>query len=166
MILRVEDLITRELERRIVEALPETSPGESGEPETFTTTFESRRFTPCVREQENLVFFGEVEAELSVIIYSRRARYDYSPLYASLARDPYIKLDEGLSAAVAMLRCEAVEGPYLTSDAWLFKVTYPIFGVEAAHVWQPPRLANAQTSAQDVYPRSEPDTRNEPGARA
>ena len=165
MIPRVEDLLIAELERRIVEALPDTAPNPNLEAETFTTTFESRKVAPCIQVQENIVIYATVEAEISVIFYSQRERYDYSPLYVSFARNPYIKLAEGLpniSAAIVMDRCEAVEGAYLSNDAWLFKTRYSIFEIDDGQEWQSPHLGNTGTSAPDLYPRPKPDLRDEP----
>jgi hypothetical protein len=164
MIPHIEDILIGELERRIVEALPGTAPNPNQEPETFTTTFESRKVVPCIQIQENASIFATVAAEISVVFYSQRERYDYSPLYVSFARNPYIKLAEGVSAAIVMDRCEAVEGPYLSNDAWLVKAEYYIFEVVDGQEWQSPRLGNTGTSAPDLYPRPKPDLRDEPEA--
>lgn len=163
MIPKIEDLLIEGLERRITEALPETSASSDGdEPETFVTTFETRSFNPCIQEQENLTVYGEVTAEISVILYSQRTRYDYTALYISFAKDPYIRLAPGVSAVIGLEKCEAVEGPYLSNDAWLFKTRYFVFEVDDAQEWQQPRLGNTGKSAPEIYPRPEPDTRHEP----
>jgi hypothetical protein len=164
MIPRIEDLLVEELERRIVEAMPETAPGSCREPETFVTTFETRRFTPCIQEQENVRVYGAVQAELSVIFYSQKERCDFTPLYVSFARNPCIQITEGVSVTVKLDRCEAAEGPYLSNDAWLIKAEYYIFEIEDAHEWQPPRAGGSDALAPDIFPRPEPDASDEPEA--
>ena len=164
MIPHVEDILVAELERRICEAMPETAPGVDGEAETFVTTFESRKFTPCIQEQGNITVYGEVEAEISVVLYSHKQRYDYTPLYVSFAKNTHIKLADGISACVSIDKCEAVEGPYLSNDAWLFKATYYIFDIEDVVDYAPPHLGTATTDAPDIYPRPVWDARNEPEA--
>ena len=163
MIPSIETLLVEELERRIVAAMPETAPSEDGEPETFVTTFESRTFKPCLQEQENLVVYGKVEAELSVIFYTQKTRNDFTRLYVSLAKNPHLHTD-GMAASIEFKKCEAVEGPYLSNDAWLFSVTYFIFETVEVQDWQPPRIDTSDASARDIYPRPEPDLRSEPEA--
>lgn len=48
MISRVEEALVAELERRIAAAMPETTPGDGGTPETFVTSIESRTVVPNV----------------------------------------------------------------------------------------------------------------------
>lgn len=162
MIPKVEDILVTELERRICEALGDMVASPDGDPETFTTTFETRKFTRCIQEQANIRIFGEVKAELSVIFYSQKERIDYSPLYASIARDPYIKLAEGVNATIGIDKCEAVEGQHLSNDAWLFGVNYFVFEIDDDREFQPPRLDTASTAAPDLYPRPEWNDRDEP----
>ncbi len=164
MIPSIETLLVEELERRIVAAMPETAPSEDGEPETFVSTFESRTFKPCVQEQENLVVYGKVEAELSVIFYSQKARNDLTPLYVNFAKHPFLRIADGMLATVEFKKCEAVEGPYLSNDAWLFGLTYYIYETVEVQEWQPPRIGESDASAREIYPRPEPDLRSEPEA--
>lgn len=162
MIPRIEDYVIEELEKRICDALPDTAPNENQQQETFVVSIETRKFTPCVQAQENFVIFGEVEAELTVVFYSQKQRVDYTPLYICLAKNPYIKLADGVSARIGIDHCEAVEGPYLSNDAWLIRITYPIFDFESGLEWQQPHLGDADTNTLNFYPRAAWDKRNEP----
>ena len=164
MIPKVEDILVTELERRICEALGDMVASPDLDPESFTTAFETRKFTACIQEQANIVVFGVMESELSVIFYSQKERIDYTALYVSLARNPFIRLADGISAVVGLEKCEAVEGPYLCNDAWLIKARYHIFEIEDGQNHQPPRLGNSTTGAPDLYPRPAWDKRNEPEA--
>ncbi|MDR1874374.1 MAG: hypothetical protein LBQ90_05075 [Synergistaceae bacterium] len=154
MIPRVEDILIAELERRIVAAMPDTAPGDGTTPETFITVIEERTVTRNVQEQNALTIFAWVTAEIAVIVYSQKRRYDYSPLLADFAGNPMIKLGDGVFAKVEIEKSEAVEGPYLSNDAWLFKATYPIVGVEDGRTWQPPNIANVTVGVQEIYPRT------------
>jgi hypothetical protein len=162
MIPRVEDILIAELERRIVAAMPETAPGDGNTPETFITTVEGRTIQRNVQEQSTLTCFAWVTAEISVIFYSQKMRYDYSALIAGFARNPTIKLGEGVFAKVEIEKSEAVEGPYLSNDAWLFTAKYPIVEVEDGQTWEPPNVANVTVGAPDIYPRPEWDSTNDP----
>jgi hypothetical protein len=162
MIPMIEDFIIQEIERRVTEAMPETSESDSGDAETFVVSFESRKFTPCLQEQENLTVYGEVSAEISVVFFSQKKRYDYSPLYVSLTKKPFIQLADELAAHISLDRCEAVEGPYLSNDAWLIKAKYYVFETEGACEWQPPRIGTEDVSAPDLYPMQEPDESHAP----
>ena len=162
MIPRVEDVLVAELERRIVAALPETAPGDETTPETFITTVEGRTVVRNVQEQNTLTVFAWVTAEISVIFYSQKQRYDYSALVADFARNPMIQLGEGIFAKVEIEKSEAVEGPYLSNDVWLFTAKYPVVEVEDGQEWQPPKIANVTVGAPDIYPRSEWNKTDEP----
>lgn len=164
MIPNIETILIEALERRIVEALPETAPNPEAEPETFVSSFETRKFTPCIQAQETLTIFGEVEAEISVVFYSQKERMDYTPLYVSLAKNRYIKLAEGVFACVRLGKCEAVEGPYLSNDAWIISAKYYVFEIGDGLEWQPPRAGERGTSVPDLYPRPTWDKRDEPEA--
>lgn len=162
MIPKVEDILVAGLERRICEILGDVVAGTDNEPETFVTTFETRRFTPFRQEETSITIFGEVNAELSVVFYSQKQRIDYSPLYASIASNPFIDLGAGISAFIEIDHCEAAEGPYLSNDAWLIKASYYVFEVDDATGYQPPIIAAAATSEYDVYPTPQPYQPNEP----
>ena len=163
MIPNVEDILIAELERRIVAAMPDTAPGDGLTPETFVTTIEERTIKRNVQEQNELTIFCQVTAAISVIFFSQDRRYDYSALMANFARNPTIKLGEGIYAKVEIEQSETVgEGPYLNNDAWLFKTTYPVFEVEDSHAWQTPQIANVTVGAPDIYPRAEWNTTDEP----
>ena len=164
MIPRIEDRLVDELERRIVAAVPETAPGDGTTPETFITTIESRTVVPNVQEQNNLTIFCNVTAEISVIFYSQKIRYDYSALLADFASHPFVNLGEAC-AKVRIEKSEAVEGPYLSNDAWLFRAEYPVFSVEPGHAWLTPNIASVTVGTPDLYPRALPDTTNEPEAQ-
>lgn len=167
MIPNIEDLLIAELERRIVVAMPETvrtesEPGDGETLETFVTTVETRTVTRNVQEQNTCIIFAWVKAEIAVIFYSQKKRYDYSPLVASFALNPAIKLGNEVYAKVEIQKCEAVEGPYLSNDAWLFVATYPVIEVEDGQNWEVPQIVNVTIEAPDIYPRAEQDTTNEP----
>lgn len=161
MIPRVEDALIAELERRIAAAMPETAPGDADTPETFITTIESRTVVPNVQEENDLTVFCMVTAEISVIFYSQKTRCDYSPLLADFCRHPWIDLG-GAWAKVRIERSEAVEGPYLSNDAWLVRAEYPVFEVEPGHAWLDPNIGRVSAGVQDIYPRALPDTTDEP----
>lgn len=165
MIPNVEDILIAELERRIVAGVPDTAPGDGNTPETFITTVESRTFVRNVQEQSGLVVFGFVTAEITVIFYSRKRRYDYSALLADFARSPAIRLADGVHAKIEMEKSEAVEGPYLSNDAWLFRATWPVLEIEEERGWENPRIAKVTVGAPDIYPRPEWDQTNEPTGR-
>ena len=163
MIPRVEDILIAELERRIVAAVPDTAPGDGLTPETFVTFVEERRIQRNVQEQNNLTVFCMVTAVISAIFFSQDRRYDYSALMADFARNPAIKLGEGVFAKVEIEQSETVgEGPYLNNDAWMFKATYPVFEIEASHAWQTPQVGNVTVGEPDIYPHEKPDDTNEP----
>ena len=153
----------RELERRITEALPDAAASADGEAETFVSSFESRKFVSCVQEQglsvssqqclsipsrmRHVIVYGEVTAEIAVTFYSQKARMDYTPLYVSFALNPFLQLaDRAAWAKVEFDRCEAVEGPYLSNDVWLLKMTYLIFEIDDAHGWDRPRTGDISIS--------------------
>jgi hypothetical protein len=159
---RVEDILVAELERRIVAALPETAPGNDQTPETFITTVEGRTVVRNVQEENTLTVFAWVTAEISVIFYSQKTRYDYSALVADFARNPTVKLNDGVFAKVEIEKSEAVEGPYLSNDAWLFTAKYPVVEVEDGQIWEAPNIARVMVGAPDIYPRSEWNKTNEP----
>ena len=161
MIPRVEDTLVAELERRIAAAMPETAPGGADTPETFVTSIESRTVVPNVQEENDLTVFCMVIAEISVIFYSQKSRCDYSPLLADFCCHPWIDLG-GAWAKVRIERSEAVEGPSLSNDAWLFRAEYPVFEVEPGHAWLTPKIGRVSAGVQDIYPRALPDTTNEP----
>jgi hypothetical protein len=151
---RVEDILVTELERRIAAAIPDTRPSDGEEPETFVISIEGRTVTRSVQEQSGLTAYAWVTAEIAVVFFSQKKRYDYSALIADLARNPMIELGETLYARVEIERSEAVEGPYLSNDAWLFTAAYPVVEIEERQVWQRPRIGN-------VTPRN-PDQREGP----
>ena len=162
MIPRVEDAFVAELERRIVAAVPETAPGDGATPETFVTTVEGRTVVPCVQEDpDGLTVFCTVRAEISVIFYSQKRRNDYSALLADLCRHPWIDLG-GAWAKVRIERSEAVEGPYLSNDAWLFVAEWPVFEAEPGHGWEEPRIGRTSAGAKDIHPQPRPDLTDEP----
>jgi hypothetical protein len=173
----IEDIVVRELERRIVAAVPDTAPGNGETPETFVSTVESRLVERNMQEQSaphswtapgtgSLTLYAWVTAEVVVIFYSQKRRYDYCRLIADFASDPMVKLTEGVFARVEMRRSESAdnpymhvtEGPYLNSDAWLFEVKYPVIALSPEHEWQPPLIANVTTGAPDIFAKpEEPD---------
>lgn len=161
MIPRVEDLLVSALEARIVAVMPETAPGAEGA-EPFITTIEKRKVTPCVQEQETLRRSCTVDAEISVILYNQKHRYDYSALLADFAVRPWLDLGDGVHAQVAMVESETVEGPYLSQDAWLFKARYGIYDTEAVTDWQSPAIHDVAQGDQDIYPCPVYDGRNDP----
>jgi hypothetical protein len=162
MIPRVEDILVAELERRIVEAMPETAPGDGQTPETFVITVEGRTIARNVQEQNTLTVFAWVTAEITAVFFSGKTRCDYSALIADFARNPMITLGEGVYAKVEIEKSEAVEGPYLSNDAWLFTARYPVVETEPGQTWQPPSIANVTVGSPDIYPRPEWDARNNP----
>lgn len=163
MIPRVEELLIEALEARIVRAVPETAPSKRDEPETFVTTIESRKFDMCVQEQSNGVTYGCVEAELSVVFFSDKHRYDYSAMMADFARNRFVQIPGALPAQILeMLSETALEGPHLTTDVWGFKVLYYITGDGEDKEWQLPRL-NAETAeAAEIFPADKPHDPNSP----
>lgn len=161
MIPRIEDAIVETLEARICAAIPETSPGEGNNPETFVTMIETRKFTPCLQEESRYTVFGEVEAEISVVLYSQKRRYDYSALMADFARNPVINV-LGVPVVMTIDRCESVEGPYLTNDAWGIKAKYHIYDIEERQEWREPEIAKEIAHEYDIYPEPRPYQPNEP----
>lgn len=170
MIPRVEDILIAELERRIVEALPETAPGDGGTPETFITSIEERSVVRNLQEQNTLTILCWVTVEIAVIFYSQKKRYDYSPMLAEFARNSLIRLGSDgqteVHAKVEIKKSEAVEGPYLSNDAWLFVANYPVVRVEEGQTWEEPRIANVTVGVEDIYPPAKWDETNEPRGRA
>lgn len=163
MIPRIEDAIIENLERRICAAIPETAPGEGDEPETFVTTIETRKFTTSVQGQGNITIYGEVEAEISVILYSQKRCYDYSALLADFAANPCMSIF-GVPVWLTIDRCEAVEGQHLTNDGWGFKARYYIFEVEDGADWRQPNVGAEFASEYDIYPEPRPYLPHEPEA--
>lgn len=163
MIPRVEELLIEALETRIVCTVPETAPSKRDEPETFVTTIESRKFDMCVQEQSSGVIYGSVEAELSVTFFSNKIRYDYSAMMADFARNPFLLIPGALPAQILeMLSETALEGPYLTTDVWGFKVLYCITGDGEDNEWQIPRI-NAETAeTAEIFPEDKPHDPNSP----
>ena len=157
MIPRVEDILIEQLEQRIVTAMPDTQSGsgdeneDESEPESFVIYLEERTITRNVQEQNGLTAFAWVRAEIIVVFFSQKKRYDYSALIADFARNPMIHLGGSLYAKVEIERSEAVEGPYLSNDAWLFVAAYPIVEIEDGQTWKIPRIANVTTSAPDIF---------------
>lgn len=162
MIPRIEDAIVEALEARICAAIPETSPGAGDDPETFVTTIETRKFTPCVQAEGNYTVFGEVEAEISVVLYSQKARYDYSALMADFAKNPVVMI-LGVPVVMTIDRCESVEGPHITNDAWGIKTKYQIYDIEEGQEWQEPEIGVEIVNEHDLYPEPQPYQPNEPG---
>lgn len=161
MIPRIEDAIIEALEARICAAIPETSPGAGDDPETFVTTIETRKFTPCVQSEGIYKLYGEVEAEISVVLYSRRARYDYSALMADFAKNPVVNVLD-IPVVMTIDRCESVEGPHLTNDAWGIKAKYQIYDTEVGQEWQEPIVGAEIAGEYDIYPEPQPYQPNEP----
>lgn len=161
MIPRIENAIVAALEARICAAIPETAPGAEGEPETFVTTIETRQFTPCVQAGGNYTLYGEVEAEISVVLYSQRARYDYSALMADFAKKPVIHV-LGDQVVMTIDRCESVEGPHLTNDAWSIKVKYHIYDIDESQDWQEPIVGAETMGEYDICPKPQPYQPHEP----
>jgi hypothetical protein len=151
MIPRVEDILVAELERRIAVAIPDTRPSEGEEPETFVISIEGRTVTRNAQEQSDLTAYAWVTAEIAVIFFSQKKRYDYSGLMANFARNPMLQLGDRIYAKVEVERSEAVEGPYLSNDAWLFVATYPIVEIEEPQTWEIPRINSVTTGAPDIF---------------
>lgn len=130
MIPHVETIIRGEIERRIVAALPGTAPSDGTTPETFVITAEERKVTPCVQDQDDVTIFCTVEVVFSVLFYSRKMRYDYSPLLADMAKNPHLALPGPLHARIRWEESVAVdsqEGPHLTCEGWMVRVEYEVF---------------------------------------
>lgn len=163
MIPRVEELLIEALEARIVCTVPETAPSKRDEPETFVTTIESRKFDMCVQEQSNGVIYGSVEAELSVTFFSDKIRYDYSAMMADFARNRFVQIPGTLPAQITEMSSEtALEGPYLTTDVWGFKVMYYITGDGADREWQLPEIRTVGVLAKEIFPADKPRDPNSP----
>jgi hypothetical protein len=159
---RIEDTLIAELERRIVAAVPDTAPGDGESPETFVTTIESRTIAPNVQEGNDATVYCRVTADISVVFFGQKRRYDFSALLVDFAKRPFIELGDGFAAKVAIERSEAIEGPYLSNDAWLFRIEYPVFSIEPMHGWQQPQVNQPTVGSHDIYPRAEWDRTNEP----
>lgn len=161
MIPRIEDAIVDALEKRICAAIPETAPGEGEKPETFVTMIETRKFTPCLQSESSYTVYGEVEAEISVVLYSKKRRYDYSALMADFARNPIVNV-LGVPVVMTVDRCESVEGPFLTNDAWGIKAKYHIYDIEEEQEWREPEIAREIAHEYDIYPKPQPHQPHEP----
>lgn len=165
MIPRVEELLIDALEARIVCTVPETAPSKRDEPETFVTMIESRKFNMCVQEQSCGVIYGSVEAELSVTFFSDKIRYDYSSMMADFARNPFLQIHKALPAQILEMQSEtALEGPYLTTDVWGFKVLYYITGDGEENEWQIPSINAVTAEAAEIFPEDKPHDPNSPEA--
>ena len=109
------------------------------------------------------MIYGSVEAELSVTFFSNKIRYDYSAMMADFARNPFLLIPGALPAQILeMLSETALEGPYLTTDVWGFKVLYCITGDGEDNEWQIPRI-NAETAeTAEIFPEDKPHDPNSP----
>lgn len=165
MIPRIEDLLIAALEDRIVSTVPDTAPSQRDEPETFVVTIESRVFEPNVQQQSNGAFYGAVDAEVSVVFFSDRTRYDYSAMMADFAQNPYVEIPDGLPAKIIELGSEtALEGPHMTTDVWGFKLHYYIYGDGEDKEWQLPQIHSETPQAAEIFPIDEPYDPNSPEA--
>ena len=165
MIKRIEELLIEALEARIVRTVPETAPSKHDEPETFVTTIESRNFDMCVHDQSNGAIYGCVEAELSVVFFSDRTRYDYSAMMADFAQNPFLQVTGALPVQIKSMMSEAaLEGPYMTTDVWGFKLVYYITGDGEDKEWQLPEVHGEHPAAEEIFPVTKPYDPNSPEA--
>ena len=138
MIPAIERMIVEELERRIVQALPELATNEEGKPQQITTRIEKRTCKRNVQEQSNVKFFGEVEALVSVEFYTGGQEFvDKTPLIASFMDYPFLAVDGDAYPRCEVDGSEIANGPHLDVDVVVFKVTYPIYDRLEMQAYQP-----------------------------
>ena len=151
MIPAIETRLRTELERRILEAVPQLQTGEGTDrSEHLVLHIEKRTPKRCVQEQSDCRILGTVEARVSVM-QSLREDLDMSPLLGSFMDRPYLGLSPDTHAVCELQQSELAEGPHLDQDVFLFRVVYPIFDLLPGKTWEEPRI-HGETASDDLGP--------------